>query len=127
MGYATPKIDVRAAVFDRERILPVRERKDNLWTMPGGWADVGDFPSVTAIREVREESGYDAEVRKSAAIYDRDKHGHRPMPYHVYRLFFLCHLCGGAALDTLETDGVDFFLRRMSSLRSRCRGLRRCR
>jgi len=109
VGYATPKIDVRAAVFDRERILLVRERKDRLWTMPGGWADVGDSPSVAAIREVKEESGYDAEVRKLAAVYDRDKHGHPPMPYHVYKLFFLCHLCGGAALDTLETDGVDFF------------------
>ena len=109
VGYATPKIDVRAAVFDRERILLVRERKDRLWTMPGGWADVGDSPSVAAIREVKEESGYDVEVKKLAAVYDRDKHGHPPMPYHVYKLFFLCHLCGGAAVDTLETDGVDFF------------------
>lgn len=109
VGYATPKIDVRAAVFDRERILLVRERTDRLWTMPSGWADVGDSPSVAAIREVKEESGYDAAVRKLAAVYDRDKHGHPPMPYHVYKLFFFCHLCGGAALDTLETDGVDFF------------------
>lgn len=103
VGYATPKIDVRAAVFDRERILLVRERKDRLWTMPGGWADVGDAPSVAAIREVKEESGYDVTVKKLAAVYDRDKHGHPPMPYHVYKLFFLCHLCDGAALDTLET------------------------
>jgi ADP-ribose pyrophosphatase YjhB (NUDIX family) len=109
VGYATPKIDVRAGVFDRERILLVRERKEGLWTMPGGWADVGDAPSVAAIREVKEESGYDVAVVKLAALYDRDKHGHPPMPYHVYKLFFLCRLCGGTALCSLETDAVDFF------------------
>ena len=109
VGYATPKIDVRAAVFDQERILLVRERKDRLWSMPGGWADVGDAPSVAAIREVKEESGYDVTVKKLAAVYDRDKHGHPPMPYHIYKLFFLCQLCGGAALDTVETDGAGFF------------------
>lgn len=109
LGYATPKIDVRAAVFEQERILLVRERKDGLWTLPGGWADVGDAPSVAAIREVKEESGYDVVAKKLAALYDRDKHGHPPMPYHIYKLFFICELCGGVPADTLETSGVDFF------------------
>ena len=109
VGYATPKIDVRAAVFNQDRILLVRERNDGLWTLPGGWADVGDPPSVSAIREVKEESGYDVVVRKLASLYDRDKHGHPPMPYHIYKIFFICTLCGGAPTDTLETSGVDFF------------------
>ena len=109
-GYATPKIDVRAAVFDDGQILLVKERKDGLWTLPGGWADVGESPSVAAIREVKEESGYDVVVRKLAAVYDRDKHGHPPMAHHVYKLFFVCDVCGGAPVDTLETSGVDFFL-----------------
>lgn len=109
VGYATPKIDVRAAVLDGERILLVREKKDGLWTMPGGWADVGDSPSLAAIREVKEESGYDVAVKKLAAVYDRDRHGHPPMPYHIWKFFFLCQLSGGAASPTLETDGVDFF------------------
>ena len=111
VGYATPKIGVRAAVFDRERILLVRERKDGLWTVPGGWADIGDSPSVATIREVKEESGYDVVVKKLAAFYDQDqdKHGHPPMLYHVYTAFFLCELRGGAAVESLEISGVDFF------------------
>jgi len=111
VGYATPKIGVRAAAFDRERILLVRERKDGLWTVPGGWADVGNAPSVAAIREVKEESGYDVVVKKLAALYDQDqdRHGHPPMPYHIYTIFFVCELCGGAPVDSLETSGVDFF------------------
>jgi ADP-ribose pyrophosphatase YjhB (NUDIX family) len=109
IGYATPKIDVRAAVFDQARILLVRERTDGLWALPGGWADVGDAPSVAVIREVKEESGYDVVVKKLAALYDRDKHGHPPIPFHVYKLFFVCELRGGEPAETLETDGVGFF------------------
>jgi ADP-ribose pyrophosphatase YjhB (NUDIX family) len=111
IGYATPKIGVRAAVFNRERILLVRERRDGLWTVPGGWVDVGDAPSLAAIKEVKEESGYDVVVKKLAALYDQDqaKRGHPPMPYHIYTLFFICELRGGAAASSVETSGPDFF------------------
>ncbi len=108
-GYATPKIDVRAAVFREGRILLVRERVDGCWTLPGGWADVGDPPSVAAVREVKEESGYDVVARKLVAVYDRDLHGHPPIPWHAYKLFFLCELTGGASETSHETDAVDFF------------------
>ena len=64
-GYATPKIDIRAAVFDDDQILLVKERSDGLWTLPGGWADVGDSPSLAAVREVKEESGFDVVVKNS--------------------------------------------------------------
>ena len=108
-GHATPKVDVRAAVFRDDRILLVREISDGGWTLPGGWADVGDSPSVAAVREVKEESGYDVKVTKLVAAYDRDRHAHPPIPYHAYKLFFLCDLLGGAAAHSNETDGVDFF------------------
>jgi ADP-ribose pyrophosphatase YjhB (NUDIX family) len=108
-GYATPKVDVRAAVFDAGRLLFVREREDGCWTLPGGWADVGDSPSLAAVREVKEESGYDVVARKLAALYDRDRHGHPPILFHAYKLFFLCDLIGGSAADSQETDGADFF------------------
>jgi ADP-ribose pyrophosphatase YjhB (NUDIX family) len=108
-GYATPKVDVRAAVFRDGRILLVREREDGRWTLPGGWADVGDSPSVAAVREVKEESGFEVVARKLLAVYDRDLHGHPPIPFHAYKIFFLCELTGGVAETSHETDGVDFF------------------
>jgi ADP-ribose pyrophosphatase YjhB (NUDIX family) len=108
-GYATPKVDIRAAVFDGERVLLVREREDNHWSLPGGWADVGDTPRATALREVKEESGYDAVIKKLAAVYDWDQHPHPPIPFHCYKLFFLCDLSGGAAQQSHETTGAGFF------------------
>jgi ADP-ribose pyrophosphatase YjhB (NUDIX family) len=56
--YATPKVDVRGVVFQDGKILLVQERSDGMWTLPGGWADVGDSPDDAVVREIREESGY---------------------------------------------------------------------
>ena len=86
-GHATPKVDVRAAAFKDDRILLVREISDGGWTLPGGWADVGDAPSIAAVREVREESGYAVRATKLVAAFDRDRHGHPPIPYHAYSSF----------------------------------------
>ncbi len=108
-GYATPKIDVRVAAFHEGKILLVRELEDGCWTLPGGWADVGEPPSIAAVREVREESGYEVRILKLAALYDRELHGHPPYPFHTYKLFFLAELSGGSAQDSHETDGARFF------------------
>jgi ADP-ribose pyrophosphatase YjhB (NUDIX family) len=110
-GYATPKIDVRGAVIRQDQVLLVRERGDGGWTLPGGWADVGESPAAMVVREVKEESGYDVVPRKLAALFDRNKHPHPPIPSHVYKLFFLCDLSGGKATPSFETLEVGFFPR----------------
>lgn len=108
-GYATPKVDVRAAIFQGDGLLLVRERSDGLWTLPGGWADVGDTPARAVEREVFEETGYTARAVKLLAVYDRTSHGHPPIPFAVYKLIFWCEITGGAPAATHETDEVAFF------------------
>ncbi len=114
-GYATPKVDVRGAIFDDdERVLLMREKTDGRWSLPGGWADPGDSPSVAVTREVLEETGYHNSAVKLIACWDRDLQGNRPpLPVHVYKLFFLCRRDGPvqapAELETLEVGwfGMD--------------------
>lgn len=110
-GYATPKVDVRGAVFRNQKLLLVREREDNCWTLPGGWVDIGESPSNAVEREVCEESGYQTQAVKLVAIYDRNhqRHGHPPLAYHVYKLFFQCELIGGIATTSFETAEAEFF------------------
>jgi ADP-ribose pyrophosphatase YjhB (NUDIX family) len=107
-GPATPKIDVRAAVISENQILLVKER-GNGWTLPGGWIDPGESPSEAAARETKEESGYEVKAVRLMAIYDRDRQGHPPCPFHVYKLIFLCDLVGGSPNTSLETEAACFF------------------
>lgn len=112
-GYITPKIDVRAAVIRDEKILLVKEVNDGRWSMPGGWADVGDTPSEAIIREVREESGFDIRVLSVVGIYDANRIPNEEwMPfYHAYKMLFLCNIAGGLARTSHETPDVGFFAR----------------
>jgi len=120
-GHVTPKVDVRGAVFRADRVLLVRERSDGLWTLPGGWADPGESPAASTVREVYEESGYRVRAARLLALYDREKHGHPPLPYYVYKVIFLCELLDDSPIDRAtagrqghgtafaETDDVAFF------------------
>ena len=96
LGYATPKLDIRALVLDEKGdVLLVKEKEDGRWTLPGGWVDVGESPSEAVEREVEEESGYRVGAVRLLALWDRDKHPHPPMPFHVYKVCFLCGHLGG--------------------------------
>jgi ADP-ribose pyrophosphatase YjhB (NUDIX family) len=108
-GYATAKIDVRGAVVREGRILLVQERRDQLWCMPGGWADVGDIPSEMVAREVWEESGFEAAPRKVIGVFDANRSG-RPLElYHAFKIVFLCDITGGEPRASDETMDVGFF------------------
>jgi len=110
-GYATPKVDVRGVVFEDSELLLVREILDNnRWTVPGGWADVNESPKEAVEREVFEESGFRTRVVKLLAVYDRTLQGHAPpLPFHVYKLFFLCEIVDGEATPSVETSEIGFF------------------
>jgi ADP-ribose pyrophosphatase YjhB (NUDIX family) len=110
-GYATPKVDVRGAVFDGSgRLLMVREAADGgRWTLPGGWADVNLTAAENVLKEIEEESGYSARVRKLAAVWDRASQGHPASAFSCYKLFYVCDLVGGAARTSLETSEVAWF------------------
>ena len=108
-GYATPKVDVRAAVIKDGKILLVQESTDNCWAMPGGWADVGNLPSEVASRECKEESGYDVKPIKVVGVFDANRSG-RPLEFfHAFKVIFLCELIGGEAKPSNETLDVQFF------------------
>jgi len=109
IGYATPKVDIRAAVIDEGKILLVREAGTGTWSLPGGWADLNASPAENAIREAREEAGIEIEVLKLLACWDKDRQGHPRQPEHVYKLVFLCRPIGGALALSHETDGAAYF------------------
>lgn len=109
-GYATPKVGVRGAVFQNDKILLVKEKLDHgRWTIPGGFIDINESPSEAVVREIQEESGYETRAVKLLDMYDPQKHNHPPKLFHIYHIYFLCEITGGAPTHSIETDGVHFF------------------
>lgn len=106
-GHATPKVDVRGALFDaEERILLIREARNGLWNLPGGWADALDAPSTAVIREVEEEAGLRVRASRLAFVHDGAIHnGHANSPWHIYKLFFLVDRLDPDAQPVAGLDG----------------------
>ncbi|MBO6566434.1 MAG: NUDIX hydrolase, partial [Pseudomonadales bacterium] len=109
-SYATPMVDVRGAIIRDDRILLVREKLDGLWTLPGGYADVGLSAGENTIKEVREESGLDVTIHRLIGVFHKAKHGYRQDPRDFYKFYFLCQeeSAQEPAIGP-ETTDVDFF------------------
>lgn len=105
-GHATPKVDVRGALFDHAgRVLLVREKRDRCWTLPGGWADALDPPAAAVEREFAEEAGLTVRARRLVAVQDGARHnGHGASLWHIYKLFFLVEQVDPAQLPVAGLD-----------------------
>ena len=108
-GYVTPKVDVRGAVFRGDELLMVREVIDGGWTLPGGWADVGEEPHIAVEREVFEEAGLRVRAERLIGVYDANRIEDSLPLFHAYKLLFLCEAVGGELATSSETSDVRFF------------------
>lgn len=109
-GYKTPKVDVRAVVFNPEgQILLVQEKVDGLWALPGGWADVGYTPRMIAEKECFEEAGLTVKSSRLIAVMDKTAQQMPPEFEYVYKLFIRCEPIGTQIAAGSETDNVGWF------------------
>lgn len=129
-GYATPKLDVRGAVFVEGKLLLVKERSDGLWTLPGGWCDVNVSPQENIEREIFEEAGIQAKAIKLIGLFDKQKQDYPPQLPHAYKAIFLCEYQSGEEKTSLETADVGYFglndLPKLSEHRVSIGNIQRC-
>lgn len=107
-GYQTPKLDTRAAIFQDEKILLVREN-DGRWSLPGGWVDVNVSVGENTAKEVREEAGLEVIPRRVIAVQDREKHNRPVYAWKICKVFVLCALVGGEFRPNSETTASGYF------------------
>lgn len=108
IGYQTPKLDTRAAVFEHGKILLVKENNGK-WSLPGGWVDVNLSVKENTVKEVKEESGLDVTADRIIAIQDRDRHNLPTYAYGVCKIFVLCSVMGGQFEKNIETTEFRYF------------------
>lgn len=108
IGYQTPKVETRAAIFQEDRILLVRER-DGRWSLPGGWCDYDLSPVDNAVKEAKEESGMDVAVELLIAVQDRKQHNRPVYSFNIVKLFYLCRPLGGDFVPNSETTERGWF------------------
>lgn len=108
--YPTAKVDIRGLVLSPDkRILLVKEMADGKWSLPGGWADVGHSPKETVIKEIKEETGLNATVKRLLAVFDKKKHPHPPQPFYVYKLVFWCEATTAEIKNGFDVLDVQYF------------------
>jgi len=110
-GYQTPKVDIRAVIYKDDKILFVKE-DDELWSLPGGWADINLSVSENVKKEAFEEAGVQINPEQIIAVLDRGKYTNKEFPYSVYKIFIKCRYLSGSFIKNIETSNADFFYRK---------------
>ena len=102
-----------AVVVDIQgRFLLAWRRDNDLWTIPGGAMEPGEFIADTAVREVKEETGLDVEVVSLVGVYSDPRHVIEYADGEVRQQFSVCFACrpvGGEPTASEEMVDASFF------------------
>jgi ADP-ribose pyrophosphatase YjhB (NUDIX family) len=103
LGYVTPKVGADAAIFNENGEILLMKRADNgRWCLPCGWVEPNEKPIDAVVREVREETGLDVQVKQLVGVFTRmpsAKNG----PHTMVAVVHMCEVSGGQL--TLSHEG----------------------
>lgn len=99
-------------VDDEGRILLQRRSDSGNWALPGGTMDIGETFAQSAIREVKEETGFDVRIDRIIGIYSDPGHVFAYSDGEVRQEFNIClaaTIVGGRLAVSRESTDVRFF------------------
>ena len=92
-----------AIILDEEgRVLLSHRRDRDLWNLPGGRVELGESPWAGVLREIKEETGLEAEIESLAGVY-------RKTQKDEVVFSFFCKVVGGELQLTDEADQHEYF------------------
>jgi ADP-ribose pyrophosphatase YjhB (NUDIX family) len=101
-------------VNDAHEVLLIKRTDNGMWALPGGAQDLGESPLDAAIREAREESGYQVRVTAFLGVFSSARYEYVNYPWkenEFTHLLFHAEISGGAASCSEESSEVGWFSR----------------
>ncbi|MFB8755785.1 NUDIX hydrolase [Streptomyces nigra] len=92
-------------------VLLIHKTDNDLWALPGGGIDLGESAPDAAVRETKEETGFDVEVTGLVGIYTNPGHVMAYDDGEVRQQFSICfhaRITGGELRTSSESKEVAF-------------------
>lgn len=105
-----PSVTAVARNEDGE-VLLIHKTDNDLWALPGGGVDLGESAPDAAVRETKEETGFDVEVTSLVGIYTNPAHVMAYDDGEVRQQFSICfhaRIIGGELRTSSESKEVAF-------------------
>lgn len=99
------------ALNEAGEVLLIHKTDNNLWALPGGGVDVGESVADAAVRETKEETGFDVEVTGLIGLYTNPAHVMAYDDGEVRQQFSICFtakITGGELRTSNESKEVTF-------------------
>jgi len=108
-GYITPKVGASAAIFNESDEILLMERADGSgWCLPCGWVEPNEKPVEAVIREVREETGLEIEIRQLVGVFTRMPSAQNG-PHTMIAIVHLCEVIGGELTLSHEGSALQYW------------------
>jgi len=109
MVYKTPKLTVDGVILENGEILLIKRAREPFkgkWALPGGFVEYNEKVEDAVIREIREETGVNAEIKELVGVYSDPKRDPRG---HTISIVFLLDIISGEIKYGDDACNAKFF------------------
>ncbi len=107
--YKNPALTVDGVLIEDGRILLIKRGREPFkgkWALPGGFVEYGERVEDAVIREFKEETGLDTEIKALVGVYSDPKRDPRG---HTVSIAYLLERKGGELKGGDDASDANFF------------------